>query len=105
MDYNQNLIPANSKKSMLILGMFNMTDLVIFITGVVVTFFLLLIMGANTLRNALIILAPACIAAFLVIPIPQHHNIRTFIINVYNYFSSNREYYWKGWCYKNGEDK
>ena len=105
MDSGQNLIPANSKKSMLILGLFNPTDLVIFITGVVITFLLLLILGASTLKNALIILAPALIASFLVLPIPNQHNIRTFIINVIKFYYEPREYYWKGWCMKDGENK
>ena len=105
MDSGYNLIPANSKKSMLILGLFNPTDLVIFITAVVITFLLLLILGANTLKNALIILAPALIAGFLVLPIPNQHNMRTFIMNVYNFFTGTKEYYWKGWCIKDGENK
>ena len=102
---NQNLIPANSKKSMLILGLFNQTDLVIFITGVVTTFLLLLILGVNTLTNAFIILTPALIASFLVIPIPNQHNIRTFIVNVYKFYRGTKEYHWRGWCIKNDEDK
>ena len=105
MDNNLNLIPANSKKSMLILGIFNPTDLIIFITGIAITFLLLLILGANTLKNAIIILIPALIASFLIVPIPNQHNIRTFIINVYNFYSKSREYHWRGWCMKNGEDK
>ena len=36
------MIPANSKKSMLILGLFNVTDLIIFGTGIVVSFVLML---------------------------------------------------------------
>ena len=105
MDSGQNLIPANSKKSMLILGIFNSTDLVIFITGIVLTFLLLLILGANTLKNAIIILTPALVASFLIVPIPNQHNIRTFIINVYNFYSKPREYHWRGWCIKNGENE
>ena len=104
MDNSGNLIPANSKKSMLILGLFNVTDLVIFITGVVITFLLLLILGVSTLKNALIILAPALIAAFLVIPIPNQHNIRTFIINVFDFYNSQKEYRWRGWCIKDDKE-
>lgn len=98
------IIPANSKKSMLILGLFNVTDLVIFITGVVITFLLLLIIGASTLKNALIILAPALIAGFLVIPIPNQHNVRTFIINLYSFYINQKEYRWRGWCFKDGKE-
>ena len=102
MDNSQNLIPANSKKSMLILGFFNPTDLVIFLTGVSVTFLLLITFGVKDLKTSFLILAPALICSFLVLPIPQHHNIRTFIINVWNYFVNRKQYYWRGWCMKYG---
>ena len=42
---NEYLIPANSKKSMLILGFFNPTDLIIFGSGCLVTFILLIILS------------------------------------------------------------
>jgi len=100
---NGYLIPANSKKSMLILGFFNPTDLIIFGTGCVITFLLLMILNTQDLKQAAIILAPALLAAFLVLPVPNHHNIRTFIGNVYNYFTNRRSYYWRGWCMNRGE--
>ncbi len=104
MGNNQYLIPANSKKSMLILGFFNTMDLIIFSTGCVITFIFLFIFKANDLKQAFIIIAPALIGAFLVLPVPNHHNIRTFIANVYNYFSGRKTFYWRGWCI-NGKDK
>ena len=104
MDNNGYLIPANSKKSMLILGFFNPTDLIIFGTGAVLTFLLLLILDTQDLKQAAIILAPALIGAFLVLPVPNHHNIRTFIGNVYHYFTNRRSYYWRGWCVNRGEE-
>lgn len=103
MGNNQYLIPANSKKSMLILGFFNQTDLIIFGTGLVITFILLFVIKVNTAKEALTIIAPGIFAAFLVLPIPHHHNIRTFIGNVYHYFTNRRTYYWKGWCIRYGE--
>jgi len=101
MGNNEFLIPANSKKSMLILGFFNPTDLIIFGTGCVITFLLLFILN---LKQALMIISPALIGAFLVLPVPNHHNIRTFIGNMYNYFVSRRTYYWRGWCINRGEE-
>ena len=101
---NEFLIPANSKKSMLILGFFNTVDLIIFITGAVLTFLLLFIIDTNNLKQALFIIAPIALSAFLVIPIPNHHNIRTFIGNVYIYYSNRKTYYWIGWCLKRGEE-
>lgn len=103
MDNNGYLIPANSKKSMLILGFFNPTDLIIFGTGCVLTFLLLLILDTNNLKQAIIIIVPALIGAFLVVPVPNQHNMRTFIGNVYSYFTNRKSYYWRGWCINHGE--
>ncbi len=103
MENNSYLIPANSKKSMLILGFFNPTDLIIFGTGCVITFMLLFILDTNSLKQALLIITPALIGAFLVLPVPNHHNIRTFIGNVYHYFTNRRSYYWRGWCVNCGK--
>ena len=97
------LIPANSKKSMLILGFFNPTDLIIFGTGCIITFILLMTVESNNLKQAAFIIAPAIICSFLVLPVPNHHNIRTFIGNVYNYFTNRRSYFWRGWCINSGE--
>lgn len=103
MENNSYLIPANSKKSMLILGFFNITDLIIFGTGCVISFLLLFILDTSSLKQAVIIIIPAIIGAFLVLPVPNHHNIRTFIGNVYHYFTNRRSYYWRGWCMSRGE--
>lgn len=102
---NQYLIPANSKKSMLILGFFNPTDLIIFGTGLAITFILLFIIKANSVKEALTIIAPAAVGAFLVLPVPNHHNMRTFFGNVYQYFTNRRTFYWRGWCMRYGEKK
>lgn len=103
MGNNDYLIPANSKKSMLILGFFNPTDLIIFCTGLVLTFILLITVSVSDVKSALLVISPEVIAAFLLIPIPHHHNIRTFFINVYNYYTNRKIYYWKGWCIKDGK--
>ena len=97
------LIPANSKKSMLILGFFNVTDLIIFGIGCVMTFILLMSIQTNSLKEAFLIISPALISSFLVLPVPNHHNIRTFIGNVYGYYTNRRTYYWRGWCFKRGK--
>lgn len=102
---DQYLIPANSKKSMLILGFFNPTDLIIFGTGLAITFILLFVIKANSVKQALTIIGPGVFSAFLVLPVPNHHNIRTFIGNVYQYFTNRRTFYWRGWCMRYGEKK
>lgn len=101
---NNYLIPANSKKSMLILGLFNIMDLIIFGSGCAVTLILMLTnMSKTSWQAALLVLAPGLICSFLVVPLPNQHNVRTFIKNVYTYFTSRRTYYWKGWCMSYGE--
>ena len=106
MNNNNFLIPANSKKSMLILGLFNTVDLIIFSSGCVLTLMLMLTnMSKTSWQAALLVLAPALICTFLVVPLPNQHNVRTFIKNVYTYFTNRRTYYWKGWCMGYGEEK
>jgi len=98
------LIPANSKKSMLILSFFNTTDLIIFSVGCLITFILILAIRVNDLTGSLLILMPALVTGFLVMPVPYQHNIRTLIGNIYTYYARRRTYYWKGWCAKYGEE-
>lgn len=101
---NNYLIPANSKKSMLILGLFNLVDLIICGTGCLITFALMFAIKDTSLKAAIIKLLPALICVFLVIPLPNQHNVRTLIKNVYNYFTKRRRYFWKGWCSGYGEE-
>ncbi len=101
---NNYLIPANSKKSMLILSFFNQVDLIIFGTGVGLSLIFMLAIKTSDLSTSILILLPALIASFLVIPIPNQHNIRTLIGNIYSFFAKRRTYYWKGWCNSYVED-
>ena len=96
---NNYLIPANSKKSQLILGFFNMVDLILFGSGVLVTLVLLLTIQSTNIGVMILILSPALITGFLVMPVPNYHNVLQFIVNIYTYLSERRRYYWKGWCY------
>lgn len=99
------LIPANSKKSQLILGFFNVIDLIIFGTGVILTLGLLLAVRSSNIYLTILILAPALISAFLVMPVPNYHNMFTLLNNIYNYYSKRRKYYWRGWCVDHGKDR
>ena len=94
------LIPANSKKGMLIFGLFTKFDLILFAVGVVVTILMLLIIAPETLTTAIICLSPLFVCSFLVIPIPNYHNVLTLIREMIDFFYSRRNYKWKGWCYK-----
>lgn len=102
---NQFLIPANSKKSMLIFGLFRTVDLIIFGVGVGLTLIMLPILPISDIVYAIIALAPALIAGFLVFPVPNYHNVRTVIMSVWNFYTERRIYYWKGWCFSNGKEQ
>ena len=52
------LIPANSKKSLLIFSRFNAVDLWVFITGLIVSFVLLLTLPVEELLFAIIAISP-----------------------------------------------
>lgn len=95
---NEYLIPANSKKSQLIFGVFNGTDLAIFGSGVGITLVLLVAIQSASLPIMVLILAPALITGFLVLPVPFYHNVLQFIINIYTFYSEQRKYRWKGWA-------
>ncbi len=97
------LIPANSKKSMLILSFFTPFDLMVFGFGVGFSVLLLLIVNTQSLGLLLLMLTPGLISTFLVLPIPNYHNVMTLIMVVYQYFTNRRRYVWRGWCVSHGE--
>ena len=97
MDY---LIPANSKKSMLIFGIFTAFDLILVSVGVVVTLLLLIIISPSSLGTAILCLLPLAITGFLIIPVANYHNILILLREIVRFFYSRRNYKWKGWCYK-----
>lgn len=95
---NQFLIPANAKKSMLIFGLFNKLDLIIFGSGIGLTLILLIALPVERMLIAIIALAPALITGFLVFPIPNYHNTLTFLISLYTFLTTRQKFIWKGWC-------
>lgn len=99
------LIPANTKKSMLIFGLFTKYDLILFLIGVGVTLILLALLPVEKLIFAVIALMPAVICAFLVLPVPNYYNMRTLLSCAIGFFMNQRKFKWKGWCYTDGEDK
>ena len=105
MKNNNFLIPANSKKSQLILGIFNTVDLIVFLSGVAISVVLLLTIKSNSLVVMLVLALPALLAAFLIAPLPNYHNVMTFIGNIYKYYSGRKKYYWRGWCVRNGNNR
>ena len=98
------LIPANSKKSMLIFGIFQPIDLAIFLSGAGATLLLLLILSADTLLKVIIVLTPALVTTALILPIPNYHNLRIVIGEMWNFYTTRQQFIWKGWCAQDGED-
>ena len=100
---NSYLIPANSKKSMLIFGYFRGIDLAIFLTGVGISFLLMMFLPVEQFSIAILAITPGLICGFLVFPIPNYHNVRTVIMNAWNFYTTRQRYIWRGWCFNNGE--
>ena len=93
------IIPANSKKSQLIFNVFRPIDLFgILLPGALLTVLFLFIFPGDSISAIVIKLAPVSLALFLVMPIPFYHNVLVYLREVYIYFSSQRRFYWRGWC-------
>lgn len=94
------LIPANAKNGNLIFNIFTTFDLVLFLSGVGVTLLIMLVVAPDSLGTALICLLPGLTCSFLVIPVPNYHNILTVIKELIFFLNGRRNYKWKGWCFK-----
>lgn len=99
------LIPANSKKSMLIFGLFYKFDLILFGTGLGMTLLMLTIMPIAQMSFAIIAIVPLLTVSFLVFPIPNYHNVLTVIISAITFFTTRQKFVWKGWCVLNEIEK
>ncbi len=98
------LIPSNTKKGLLLFGLFRKIDAIIFGTGLGITLFLLLMFPADNTLITVLILAPLCISAILIAPIPNYHNVLVVIQNLIEFLNTRQRLIWKGWCSKDGED-
>lgn len=92
------LIPANTKNGKLILGMFKPFDLILFGSGVCMTLLLLVILPLQSMIVTVIVMLPALITGFLVIPVPNYHNMLNVIGELIEFITTQRNYEWKGWC-------
>lgn len=101
---NTFLIPANSKKSMKIFGLFEKIDLIILGIGIVITFIMVMTLDIGNFTLAILSILPVSIAAFLVFPVANYHNVRVFIISMWTFYTTRRMFIWKGWCVLNGEE-
>lgn len=93
------LIPANAKKSLLIFGMFNKFDLILFGSGCLVTLLLILTIPTGDLIWSVVAILPASICGLLVFPVPNYHNTLGGIKSIIRYFRERRNFIWKGWCF------
>lgn len=101
---NNYLIPANSKRSMLIFGIFRRIDLIIFGSGLILTFLLIIFNNPKTLADVFIDLIPFTVTGVMIVPIPNQMNIWAFTVNVYAFLTNQRDYRWRGWCKSYGEE-
>ena len=98
---NQYLIAANSKRGQLIFNIFRPIDLGIASIGAVATFIMFLIFRPDNLTLGIIVLLPILTCAFLVLPIPNYHNVLCVLQNIYRfYFVDKNQLKWRGWCCK-----
>lgn len=95
---NNYLIPANTKKGQLILGIFKPFDLILFGSGILITLLFMVILPLESTVVTIIVLAPALITGFLVMPVPNYHNMLTVIADLIEFLTTQRSYLWKGWC-------
>ncbi len=98
MNNNIYLIPANSKKSMMIFGMFYPFDLILFGTGLSITLLLLMILPLDSIVVSLIAISPGLITGLLGFPLPNYHKTLTVLIDIFDFFTTRQKYVWKGWC-------
>lgn len=101
---NEFLIPANSKKSMLIFGVFNTSDLIMFVVGLGTTLLLMMTLSVDNLANVIIAILPLAVTGFLVMPIPNYHNTKTFLTSMIQFYTNRQTFIWKGWCFLDDKD-
>ena len=103
---NQYLIPSNSKRSMLIFGLFEAIDLIILGIGFVISLIIVLIFYTDnsTVTQILGMISPLLFTAVMVLPIPNHRNLWQLTVHIYTYYTNRKTYIWRGWCVTNGEN-
>ncbi len=96
---NGYLVPANAKKGTLIFNLFRPFDLIMFGSGVIITLILLAIIPSSNIWLVLLSCLPAAVTGFLVIPIPNYHNVLMAIQSIIKFYTERRKFIWKGWCF------
>lgn len=93
------LIPANTKKGQLILGLFKPIDIAIFGTGLAITLLLVAILPMSDTLVAVLAITPGVVTGLLVLPVAYYHNVRQLLVEIYKYFTQRNRFVWKGWCF------
>ena len=85
----------------MIFNIFQPIDLWIAVIGIGLTLLILIIMslfGSFDTTTSILALVPGLVAALLVFPFPNYHNIRTAIGDVIAFYTNRQKYVWRGWC-------
>lgn len=104
---NGYLVPANAKKGTLILNIFRPLDAIMFGLGAMVSLLLLAIVNSSDTIIVLVSCLPVAITGFLVVPVPNYHNVLCALQSIFRFLREKRKYKWRGWCFyeKFGEEK
>ena len=104
---DRSLVPANTKRSTLILGMFRpVPDLVILVSGTIITVLMLAILSNQGMAMLILSVMPMLLSVLLVLPIPQYHNTLCAIQSILHFYNGRKKYIWRGWCLRHEyEDK
>lgn len=95
---NGSLVPANTKKSMLIFGMLRPIDAIILGTGISISVILLIIFNNAGTIITIVSCIPMAVSLILVLPIPNYHNTLVAIQSILRFYNERRNYIWRGWC-------
>lgn len=92
------LVPANTKKSLLIMGMFRPIDTIILGVGIGISVIGLLIFNNASTLIMIVCCIPMLISLILIMPIPNYHNTLVALQSILRFYNERRRYIWKGWC-------
>lgn len=98
---NASLVPANTKKSLLIFNVLRPFDAFLLGGGILISVALLLIFNSASTWILLASCIPMLVSLILVLPIPNYHNTLVAIQSIIRYYNERRNYVWKGWCIYN----
>ena len=96
---NNYLVPANTKRGQLLLGLFYPIDLILFGSGIAITLLLVMLLPMDNMLIAVMAILPGIVTGLLVLPVAYYHNVRQLIVEMYKYFTNRNTFVWKGWCF------